>query len=91
MADFDGEEYYEMNFVPMKGLAFGVATINRDPPLPWQLLVADSYQKGSIDRDWRNETEPEALSQRLSTRRMIKMRRNCAKWAASSAGTRIAL
>ena len=46
MGDFDGEEYYEMNFVPMKGLAFGVATINRDPPLPWQLLVADSYQKG---------------------------------------------
>ena len=69
MSDFDGEEYYEMNFVPMKGMAFGVggwffliswiflfwayvdptnrvATINRDPPLPWQLLVADSYQKG---------------------------------------------
>ena len=24
MSDFDGEEYYEMNFVPMKGMAFGV-------------------------------------------------------------------
>lgn len=50
MASVDEDEYYEMNFVPMNGLPFGVATINRES-LPWQLLVADSYHSHNTDED----------------------------------------
>ena len=50
MASVDEDEYYEMNFVPMNGLPFGVATINRES-LPWQLLVADSYHSHNSDED----------------------------------------
>ena len=39
MTSCNDDEYYEMNFAPMSGLPFGVATINRES-LPWQLLVA---------------------------------------------------